>query len=80
MEAENRTTPAISSSELITTPSTGPQGPVPAPCPQGGIHRPAPQPPQLGGESPTTGGGHTLFATYDPGDNKLRLRSLPARP
>jgi hypothetical protein len=51
MEAENRTTPAISPSEIITTPSTGPQGPVPAPCPQGGIHRPAPQPPQLAGES-----------------------------
>jgi len=46
MEADNRTTPAISPSEIITTPSTGPQGPVPAPCPQGGIHRPAPQPPQ----------------------------------
>jgi hypothetical protein len=30
MEAQNRTTPAISSSELITTPSTGPRGPVPA--------------------------------------------------
>ena len=52
----------------------GPQGPVPAPCPQGGIPRPAPQPPQLVVES--TEASRTLAATYDPGDNKLRLRSL----
>ena len=52
----------------------GPQGPVPAPCPQGGIPRPAPQPPQLVVES--TEASRTLSATYDPGDNKLRLRSL----
>jgi hypothetical protein len=51
MEAENRTTPAISPSDRVTTPSTGPQGPVPAPCPQGGIHRPALPPPQLAGKS-----------------------------
>lgn len=52
----------------------GPQGPGPAPCPQGGIPRPAPQPPQLVVES--TEASRTLSATYDPADNKLRLRSL----
>ena len=52
----------------------GPQGPVPAPCPQGGIPRPAPQPPQVAGESREA--SRTLSATYDPADNKLRLRSL----
>ena len=57
-----------------TSRQDGPQGPVPAPCPQGGIPRPAPQPPQLAGESPEV--SRTFTATYDPSDNKLRLRSL----
>jgi tRNA G10 N-methylase Trm11 len=75
MEAENRTTPAISPSELITTPSTGPQGPVPAPCPQGGIPRPAPQPPQYPRQSGDEPEGRqvTFTGTYSPDDNKLRL-------
>jgi phospholipid N-methyltransferase len=79
MEIDSRTpTPStISSSDSITGTSTGPQGPVPAPCPQGGIPRPAPLPPQLGGEAGEPAGEWSTryTATYSPDDNKLRLYS-----
>lgn len=66
--------PATIASSGSSSRQDEPQGPVPAPCPQGGIPRPAPQPPHVAGESPATSG--TFSATYDPADNKLRLRSL----
>ena len=58
MEAQNRTTPAIFSRELITTPSTGPRGPVPALSPpQGGRSPTRPSTSTVSGGKP---GGRSL--------------------
>jgi hypothetical protein len=58
MEAENRTTPATTSSELITTPSTGPRGPVPALSPPEGGR--SPTRPSTSTVSPGKLGGRSL--------------------